>query len=169
MLHIRAGVLEDIEAVRAIERAAAQRFLGTDLKAIATDEPTDAVDISERVEAGGLWIASEPGGGPIGFVMFSELDGCGYVEEIDVLPTYAGRGIGATLLEVVAQVARARGWPALTLSTFEDIPWNAPYYRRLGFVDLPQEDLTSGLRRVRADHVARGLDESRRVFMRRPI
>jgi GNAT superfamily N-acetyltransferase len=49
----------------------------------------------------------------------------------------AGRGIGAALIEHLAGVARADGRPALTLTTFRDVPWNAPYYARLGFAELP--------------------------------
>ena len=70
-------------------------------------------------------------------------------------------------MEAVAELGRARGWPALTLSTFKDVPFNAPYYRRLGFVDV--ETLTPGMAQIRAEHEARGLDERARVFMRREI
>ena len=30
--------------------------------------------------------------------------------------------------------ARNEGFDALTLMTFRDVPWNAPFYARLGFV-----------------------------------
>ena len=99
--------------------------------------------------------------------MFRALEGCGYIEQIDVLPSHERRGIGARLIEAVADLARARGWPALTLSTFRDVPFNAPYYRRLGFEDV--ESLTPGMTEIRAEHEARGLDESTRVFMRREL
>ena len=99
--------------------------------------------------------------------MFRPVEGCAYVEQIDVLPSHARRGIGAALLAAVAGLARARGWPALTLSTFKDVPFNAPYYARLGFE--PVEHLTPGLAKIRAEHEARGLDETARVFMQRRV
>ena len=166
MMHIRPACADEIERVREIERVSATRFFGTDRAWLAEDEPTDARTLAERIGSGGLLVATEADG-PIAFVMFRLVEGCAYVEQIDVLPSHARRGIGAALLEAVAGVARARGWPALTLSTFKDVPFNAPYYARLGFAVV--EELTPGLAKVRAEHEARGLDETARVFMQRKV
>ena len=165
-LRIRAALASEIEAVRAIERASATRFLGTALAALAEDEPTDAATLARRVQEGGL-LAAEADGVLVAFVMFREVEGCGYVEQIDVLPSHERRRIGARLLDAAARLARGRGWPALTLSTFRDVAFNAPYYRRLGFVEV--EALTPGMAEIRAQHEARGLDETARVFMRRAV
>ncbi|UTP38631.1 GNAT family N-acetyltransferase [Phenylobacterium sp. LH3H17] len=165
-LRLRAAEPGDIQAVRAIERASARRFLDTDRAWLADDEPTDAETLAERVAENGLLVACE-GEVPVAFVMFRQVEGCGYVEQVDVLPSHERRGIGARLIAAVADLARARGWPALTLSTFKDVPFNAPYYRRLGFEDV--EVLTPGMAEIRAEHEARGLDESTRVFMRREV
>lgn len=80
-------------------------------------------------------------------------------------PSRAG-GWGAALLDAVSERARILDLSGLVLSTFREVPWNAPYYRRLGFVAL--EALTPGLLAIRAEHLARGLDESQRLFMARP-
>lgn len=168
-VQIRTAKSFEIELIREIERISASRFLGTDRAALAQDEPTDAATLAQRLAHGGLLVAAEGDGPPVAFVMFRPVEGCAYVEQIDVMPTHAGRRIGAALLEAVTGVARAQDWPALTLSTFKDVPFNAPYYRRLGFVDLPDGGLTEGLREIRAEHLHRGLDESARVFMRRPV
>jgi len=165
-LRLRAAEPSEIETVRAIERASAARFLHTDLAWLAHDEPTDAETLARRIADGGLLAACE-GPRPVAFVMFRELEGCAYVEQIDVLPSHERRGIGAALLDAVAEVARARGWPALTLSTFRDVPFNAPYYRRLGFEEV--DALTPGMVAIRRQHEARGLDETARLFMRRRV
>ena len=57
----------------------------------------------------------------------------------------------------------------MTLTTFAEVPWNAPYYARLGFTILATDQLTPGLRRIRDHEVARGLDAWPRVAMRRPL
>ena len=57
----------------------------------------------------------------------------------------------------------------LTLSTFRSVPWNAPYYARLGFAELPAAELTPGLTEILAAETAFGLDPAERVFMRRPV
>jgi hypothetical protein len=44
------------------------------------------------------------------------------------------------------------------LTAFTDVPWNAPYYERLGWRRLGQSDLTPGLAAIREHETARGLD-----------
>ena len=65
---------------------------------------------------------------------------------MSVDPAHAGRGIGAALIDHLAASARADGRPALTLTTFREIPWNAPYYARLGFAELPEAEWGPQLR-----------------------
>lgn len=130
---------------------------------MADDDPTDARLVEARIRADSALVAVDNGDTPIAFVVFRPLGEDLYIEQIDVAPAHAGRRIGAALLDAVA--ARGR---ALVLSTFRDIPWNAPWYRRLGFFDVPDVDLPPLLRQIRNEHVARGLDESLRVFMKRP-
>lgn len=166
MIEIRPARAEEIAAVREIERLSATRFLGTDRAEIADDEPTDPEILAERVAEGGLLVAADDEV-PVAFVMFRPVEGCAYVEQIDVAPSHARRGIGARLLDAVADIARARGWGALTLSTFKDVPFNAPYYARLGFEVV--DELTPRMVEIRAEHEARGLDETARVFMRREV
>jgi GNAT superfamily N-acetyltransferase len=166
MTDIRPARADEIDRVRDIERISATRFLGGDRAALADDEPTDAETLTTRIGTGGLLVAADADV-PVAFVMFREVEGCAYVEQIDVLPSHARRGIGAALLNAVADLALERGWPALTLSTFKDVPFNAPYYARLGFRVV--EDLTPGMVQIRAEHEARGLDETARVFMRREV
>jgi GNAT superfamily N-acetyltransferase len=55
-----------------------------------------------------------------------------HLEEMDVLPEHAGQGLGAALIEAVCSWAHTRGFDAVTLSTFRDVPWNAPFYPRHG-------------------------------------
>ncbi len=157
---IRPALPSETETVRDIERASSQRFVGV-MDALAADEPSPPEVLAARIEAGGLLIA-EAEGAVVAFVMFRPVDDGLYIEQVDVLPAYAGRRIGSALLD-----AAAKRTPTLLLSTFRDIPWNAPWYRRLGFVDIDETKLTPDLREIRRQHIARGLDESARVFMER--
>ncbi|KQY29302.1 acetyltransferase [Caulobacter sp. Root487D2Y] len=165
MLVFRPARPEEIETIRALERASAQRFVGL-MDALAADEPTPASILAPRIAAGGLVVAVEDEA-LVGFVMFRRVETRAYVEQLDVLPAFAGRRIGAALLDAAAEWARTAGLDGLSLSTFRDVPWNAPYYRRLGFVDLAE--LTPGMAAIRETHLARGLDEDARVFMTRDL
>ena len=163
MVVFRAARPDEIETIRAIERASAQRFLGI-MDALAADEPSPATVLAARIASGGLLVATD-GDDLVAFVVFETVEDRAYVEQIDVLPAYEGQRIGAALLDVVSNRARAAGLKGLSLSTFKEVPWNAPYYRWLGFADVADDALTPGMRAIREAHVARGLDEDARVFM----
>ena len=89
-----------------------------------------------------------------------------HLDEIDVLPAHGGRGIGAALVAAVVDCARRRGLPHLTLSTLRSIPWNAPWYGRLGFRILEPAELTPVLRGLLEHERARGLPMEDRVLMK---
>jgi predicted N-acetyltransferase YhbS len=167
MIPLRPAKPAEIPLVREIERASAQRFIGL-MDALAADEPSPSQVLAARIATDGLLVAVVAGA-PVAFVMFRPVEDGLYIEQIDVLPTFGRRRIGATLLEAVAERARKEDRSRLTLSTFRGVPWNAPYYRRLGFVDIAEEALTPGLLEIREAHLARGLDESQRVFMARKL
>lgn len=78
-------------------------------------------------------------------------------------------GLGKALLNTAASWAQQQGLAALTLTTYSEVPWNALYYRRLGFQVIPDAQLTGGLRRIREHERARGLTTWPRVIMRRAV
>lgn len=82
---------------------------------------------------------------PAGFLMARVVEGCLHIDQVSVDPGSARRG----LLEHAASQAAADGIPALTLTTFASVPWNAPYYARCGFRVLDGAGLTPGLRAIR--------------------
>jgi GNAT superfamily N-acetyltransferase len=115
-------------------------------------------------------------GVPAAYVIADVLDrpgpgsgGAAHVEQVSVDPAFAGRGWGRRLLDHVADHARRQGLAAVTLTTFRDVPWNAPYYERCGFRALSEDELGPDLRRLRAAEAAHGLDPALRVCMRRDL
>lgn len=104
----------------------------------------------------------------MGYLLLGLVDGNAHIEQVSVHPDHTRQGIGRTLIEAAAEWAAALGVPAMTLTTYRDVPWNAPYYARLGFRRVPEGQMTPGLRTIRAREAARGLDAWPRVAMRRP-
>ncbi len=88
-----------------------------------------------------------------------------HLEEIDVLPIHGRRGLGTALVRAVCEWAVVSGYPMLTLTTFRSVPWNYPFYARLGFVELSGETLRPELAAVVSDEADRGLDRESRVVM----
>jgi hypothetical protein len=62
----------------------------------------------------------------------------------------------------------SHGYASVTLTTFRDVPWNLPFYARLGFAVVPPGQLSDALRTVVDEETRHGLDPRRRVVMKRP-
>ncbi|WP_029514206.1 GNAT family N-acetyltransferase [Nesterenkonia sp. F] len=165
---MRAAGLEDHAAIARIERAAGEMFRGTAMDPIADDEPPAPRDLERFVARGGAWLV-EVAGTARAYLLVEELDDAAHVEQVSVDPEVAGRRIGARLLDVAADWALARGLARLTLTTFVEIPWNAPHYRRLGFVDLPPHRHGPQLGVRLREEAAHGLDRWPRTTMMRPV
>jgi|GEM_PF-155880 len=88
-----------------------------------------------------LVVAEQEGGTPVGFVHVLEEDNHAHLEQLSVLPAYARRGHGRELVEAALDEAADRGHDAVTLRTFADVPWNAPFYASLGFTESEPPDL----------------------------
>jgi len=103
----------------------------------------------------------------IGFVELAEVDGDAYVAELAVLPSHMRRGYGTVLMNAACDWAREQGYPAVSLTTFADVAWNGPFYRQLGFVEVPP---SGAMAKIRAYEAEVGLDAvSPRVAMRREV
>ena len=168
-MRIRPVTRAELPALQDIERAAGAPFRALGMPEIADDEPP-ALDVLERYRrAGRCWVAVDESDLPAAYLLAEPVDGALHIEQVSVHPRAARRGVGRALLAHAADHAREEGLTALTLTTFTDVPWNAPYYARLGFRPLPEADLTPGLREIRRAEAAHGLNRWPRVCMRAPL
>lgn len=87
------------------------------------------------------------GKAPVGFVSVEVVDDAAHIWQLSVLPSMQRQGIGRALVAAVCDWAAAEGYIAVTLTTFRDVPWNAPFYEKLGFVEL--RELTPSLVDIR--------------------
>ena len=168
---LRAARPTDVAAMQAIEVDAGDRFRAIGMDAVADDPPPATELLLEHVSAGTAWvaIAGATDGVPLGYALASEVDGEGHLDQVSVRSDASGRGVGALLVEAALAWSRAAGHPAVTLTTYRDVRWNGPWYVRLGFVAIPEDALTPGLRGIRAWERERGLEPPARIAMRRPI
>jgi predicted N-acetyltransferase YhbS len=165
---IRLAQPADIPLLPEIERAAARLFAGLGL--VQDLDDTRSIEELERAQkADRLWVVTESSGEPVGFAMAIEVDGLAHLDELDVRPEHGRRGLGTALVETVCEWAKNAGFKAITLSTFRDVSWNAPFYARLGFCILPEDELTEGLLRLWEIEVGWGLPIGKRVMMRREL
>jgi GNAT superfamily N-acetyltransferase len=155
---VRAAGRADLAALAEIDDRAETLFrtAGYKLPEIPFADPSSAKAI---------FVAGRP---PVGFVRIDEVDGLAYVAEIAVIPKWMRQGIGTRLLERACEWARRHDYPAITLTTYADVPWNGPYYASRGFVEVAEP--TDGLAAVRQRERDAGLDDvGRRIVMRREL
>jgi GNAT superfamily N-acetyltransferase len=148
---------------------AAVRFRAVDLERVYDRCFIAAEDFESRQHRGVLWVAVDERDYPVGFATCSQLDGIAHLDELDVVPRHGRRGLGSLLLRAACTWARSRAYPAITLSTTRDVPWNEPFYRRRGFQELAESAYTTGLQRLRAAEAAAGLPVGRRLIMKRNL
>ncbi|MEU8594074.1 GNAT family N-acetyltransferase [Streptomyces globisporus] len=172
-MRIRSARRSDLPVLQDIERAAGEPFRALGMAFVADDDPPPLDLLESYRQAGRCWVATDPlsatGDRPLGYVLADPVDDALHIEQVSVDPAAARRGIGRDLIAHLAALAARRGMTALTLTTFTDVPWNAPYYARIGFRVLAEGELTDGLRTIRAEEAQHGLDRWPRVCMRREL
>jgi len=169
-LSIRSARPADAAALPAIERSAAALFrLDPALAWLADSDVPDTTQHLHAIEQGKVWVAEQVDGQLAGFLRAVEIDRQLHVEELSVHQHFQGRGIGRKLLSGAIEHARRQQLQAVTLTTFRDLPWNAPFYQRMGFVLLRKEDIDAHLIQALNDEVAHGLPGERRCAMRMPL
>ena len=162
---VREAREDDLELLPAIQIAAGAAFREIGMAAIADSAPLSGDALVAYQRAGRAWVAVSGGDIPIGFIVVDLIDGRAHIEQVSVHPDYARRGVGGMLINHVDRWAGEQGIDALTLTTFRAVPWNGPYYARLGFRDMAPGEITAGLAAVLDDEAAHGIDPATRVCM----
>jgi GNAT superfamily N-acetyltransferase len=173
MILILPTIPASIPTLQDIERAGEARFEGLGLFKENGPLPLEVYDDHAQAIAAGLSFcahdAAAPGQPVVGYIVGRQQDATtAYLEQIDVLESHGQRGIGAALVAKFCGAAAAGGANTIVLSTFRDIPWNGPFYAKLGFEEIAPEALTPWMRDI--ENAQRTfLDISRRCFMRKSL
>jgi GNAT superfamily N-acetyltransferase len=167
---IEVALPEHVNALQDLERAAASLFAEVGVT-LDPEDVTPLVELRKAQAQGLLWVALDSAGDVAGFALVgrSRAHPRAHLAELDVHPAHGRRGLGAALVEAVCAWASEATLDAVTLTTFRDVPWNAPWYQRLGFAEIPETALDAELRQVLRAEVENGLDRSQRVAMRRTL
>lgn len=154
---IRLAVSEDARFLAQIEQSAGELFRTLPELAWIADEPIGTADeFLPLVLAGTVWVAETGAAGIVGELRGTIADDCLHIVELAVSRTFQQQGIGRALIDASAKWGRSRGLRALTLTTFRHVAWNAPFYARYGFVELPA-DSDERLKAILLRETAHGL------------
>lgn len=165
---IRPATAEDAIHLPPIERAAGELFRQwPGLEWIADDTVTSAARHHEMIDAGFSLVAETADCRIIGFASAEMIGQNLHLWQIAIAPTHQRQGIGAAMIDAIQILAKHHATRAITLTTFRDVPWNQPWYQRLGFVILTEADTPPDLHRILSDEAQTGL--TNRCAMSRPV
>lgn len=154
---IRVADPSEFELLRSIDTASEKVFLEVGMGPFSPDED------DHLVHAAVVLVSGRP---PSGFASVGVVDGAAHIVQLSVDPSAGRKGRGTALVEAACEWAAAEGYDSVTLTTFRDVPWNGPFYARLGFEIV--DDLPPGLAAIRENEKAIGDDDfGPRVAMRR--
>ncbi|WP_324261962.1 GNAT family N-acetyltransferase [Altererythrobacter sp. H2] len=163
--HLRLARPEDAALMPAIEARAGRLFQAVEGLADIAGQHTVPVEQLQRLIRKGHclvahvddrmagWLANEPFGREL------------HIREFNVDPDFQQQGIGSGLLRACLIDAVNCGFRAVTLTTFRDVPWNAPFYARLGFEEVTALDAHPRLAGQLAAESGHGLPADRRCVM----
>jgi len=157
-LRIRLAGPHEAPTIRQIEDDAAARFRDSKHAYVFEHAAAPADVYAELAERKLVWMADHKGGA-VGFAACEVCPDALHLKELAVRHRFQGQGIGRALVREVAKAARRRKLPAVTLTTFVDLEWNAPWYARLGFQELGADTLVERLRQELEDEYGRGLTD----------
>jgi GNAT superfamily N-acetyltransferase len=138
----------DADVLRRIAAAAYQPYVAR----IGRPPAPMTADYDQAVRSGHAWLAVQDGQ-PVGFAVLIAQPGYLLLENVAVLPTAQGRGIGARLLGLAEEHARSLGLGEIRLYTNEAMTENLAYYPRRGYTETHRAEQ----------------DGFRRVFFRKPL
>ncbi|MDR3399905.1 MAG: GNAT family N-acetyltransferase [Pandoraea sp.] len=167
---IRVATPDDAPALPRVDRSAGELFrLLPELAWLADGAGMPVARHRELIMKGVAWVAVDQDDKPVAFLEAEVFGDELHVWEVSVHRDWQSRGLGRALMAAASGHAAHTGLAALTLTTFRDVPWNGPFYTRLGFVPIAAPDLSERLRKVLAHEVAAGLPEARRCAMRQRV
>jgi GNAT superfamily N-acetyltransferase len=131
------------------------------LEQVASDPGLDLAALQHAFDTGEVWVAQaleDPLFGElVAFAIIRRVGGAMHLVEMSVRREVQGRGIGRALLSAVLESALEAGCTTATLTTFKDVPWNAPFYASMGFQEVGGGNMPDHLRDALAAEAARGM------------
>ncbi|MCH4873004.1 GNAT family N-acetyltransferase [Pseudomonas sp. TMW22091] len=167
---IRLAVPEDAQLLPAIETSAAQAFrMIAELSWLAESPPMSIARHSQLIALSTCWVALDAETRPQGFLSAEQHGNDLHIHELSVMQSMQGQGTGRRLIEAAMEYARSTRLSFVTLTTFTNVPWNAPFYSRLGFQTKATKDLDQRLEGILSEEYKHGFAPKSRCAMAWPV
>jgi GNAT superfamily N-acetyltransferase len=164
---IRLRVAADDPALVGVENRAAELFRDHGFPDVADASIPDVAVLRAMMAGQKVWVAVDATDHPVGFAVAAAIDGYLHLRELSVDPAHGRKGVGTALVETVVAEARAGNFAGTSLTTFRDVPFNTPFYIRLGFTVVPLDAAPAALKAQFLSEMPPGIDPESRVLMLR--
>ncbi len=169
---IRSARGDEVEAMQMIDIASSSMFRGLGLIDFGPDDrqitPIPENIIRQAFADQLVWVASDERDRAIGFALCTARDTELYLDQVSVLPEHGQQGLGGRLLDRVFDAAYEGGYKSISLSTFRDVPWNGPFYKKKGFREVPHGKLKPWQLQLHESQKLT-MDVTKRCFMQRAV
>ena len=162
---IRAARADDVASMQALEKNAAQTYAFAPNHAFCVHLPVRTASDHAQVQRTGIALIVEIWGRPAGFLLVLPIDGRAHILEAAVALAHQRHGCGRRLFAIAETWALQRGFAEMTLTTFRDVPWNAPFYGRFGYSIFEPDEGRPELQAIIEDEAAGGVAQAPRVAM----
>ncbi|MDB2439656.1 GNAT family N-acetyltransferase [Hellea sp.] len=170
-IHIRLSELKDIPAMSLVEHSAQTAFLTIpELAWVADGHVLAHEEHRKAIMAKTSWVSEDKHSHRIiGFLSAEALTTEFHLSEVSVHADFQRQGIGRKLIETAVQYAASRGALTVTLTTFMNVPWNAPFYKKMGFDVIEDGSLGERLSGLLLEEKSHGLSRDNRCAMRKSL
>lgn len=151
---VRPGQDRDIPLLADIEQAGDQLFPAGRLPDTLTTFPLPRLKYAAFMR---LLFVAERNESLVGFAVSSRVRDYLHLNQVSVHPDAGRRGIGRRLVETIIAKSVELELKGVTLSTFADIPWNGPFYTKIGFRPITLQDDLPELKEMVAKETKFGL------------
>ena len=164
---IRAGQQDDFPRLAEIELDAF--IVWAEACGVAQEPMSAPISLLEQSLGEELLLVAEEAGRVVGFTLGLNEEGTLYIVEIDVERAAQGKGVGTALMSALLDRGRERGFAEALLTTDRYVPFNAPFYKKLGFRIMEAAETPAFLRKRLKAQIDSGLDPERRVAMSKSL
>lgn len=167
---IRRAELEDISNIMDIEQRSGKVFSLMPIDFLCNLPPEMPLHgfgfYEETIKLKGLWV-TELETKVVGFICLHYIDeeSTIHISEFAVDYAYQKQRIGFQLINFVIELAK-KECKNITLTTFYNVPWNAPFYEKLGFAIMDSNQLNERLALLLTQEAEVGLPKEYRCAMR---